>query len=220
MISLSTFYHDLYEKYGPQGWWPIVSARKSDGGGLCARGYHPKDYTLPCCDRDRFEISVGAVLTQNTAWTNVEKALDNLEGAGAIDAAAMTKTELLDLAALVKPAGYYNQKAKKLKILASFFHENLGRTPSREALLALWGIGKETADSILLYAYHQPVFVVDTYTRRIMASLGHCAPDASYDDLQRIFMQELPHDVAVFQEYHALIVAHGKELSGRKGTST
>ena len=210
----------LYETYGPQGWWPILSARESAAGALRARGYHPLDYSLPQQDLDRCEIAVGAILTQNTAWTNVEKAIQNLADADALTPKAIEGLSDEALAALVRPAGYYNQKAKKLKIFAAFFRGQKGRIPSRDQLLALWGVGKETADSILLYAYHEPQFVVDAYSRRILSALGLVAPDASYDEMQQLFVKELKRDIIVYQEYHALIVAHGKELSTRKGRAS
>lgn len=183
--------HDrLLAHYGPQGWWP------ADGA---------------------FEMMVGAVLTQNTAWTNVERAITNLRDAGLLDAEAIAGCDEVVLARAIRPSGYFNQKGKKLKVLAEFYlahggEAGIDRLPdAREALLALHGIGPETADSILLYALHRPVFVVDAYTRRIFARLGATASDAGYDALQAFFESQLPAEVPLFNEYHALLVMHAKQ---------
>ena len=168
---------------------------------------------------------VGAILTQNTAWVNVEKALSNLKGAGALNPRALRQLSHQELAALIRPSGYYQAKASKLKALAEFvgaYGDDLARlfseaTPNlREKLLNVHGIGEETADSILLYAARRPVFVVDAYTRRIFSRLGLGPGGDSYRRWQGFFMESLPLQEGLFNEYHALLVRHGKELCRKK----
>jgi endonuclease III related protein len=196
--KLVSLYDALLKEHGPQGWWPI------DGK------YHPGDYSYPRNDKERFEICAGAILTQNTAWKNVEKALDALRKEKLLDALKISNIETAKLVYVIRPAGYYNQKAKKLRIFAEFYVDLKGKTPTREQLLALWGIGPETADSILLYAFRQPSFVVDTYTKRILTNIGLIENDAPYDDVHALFMKHMRHDHRIFNEYHALFVAHAK----------
>lgn len=203
---------ELLRRYGPQGWWPLLGhagCNPTRTGRLT--GYHPGDYSFPRTDRDRFEVCVGAVLTQNTAWTNVEKALAALDALGALAG----PQALLDVApetlrSAIRPSGYFNVKARKLTVLALFIRELAGRCPTRGELLVVWGIGPETADSILLYAYAQPEVVVDAYTRRIFACLGMAAATASYATLKALIDSSLPASVADRQEFHALLVEHAK----------
>jgi endonuclease III related protein len=198
---LLDIYDRLYRRFGPQHWWP-----HSRGGA--------------------FEIIVGAILTQNTAWTNVEKALVNLRRARLLTPLALNRTHSGRLARLVRPSGYFNLKAKKLKAFARLlFMEHQGKLANlfasdtatlRQELLAVYGIGPETADSILLYAAHHPVFVVDAYTRRIFERLGLAPADASYEELQKLFVENLEPDEPMFNEYHALIVALGKNICRKR----
>ncbi len=192
---LLEIYERLLAAFGPQGWWPA---------------------------EDDFEMVVGAILTQSTAWVNVEKAIASLKAAGVLTPAALDALPEERLAAMIRPSGYFNAKARKVKAfcrhlterhggsLESLFHVKL--PDLREELLSIWGIGPETADSIVLYGARQPIFVVDAYTRRIFGRLGLTPPDASYDQLQRPFMANLSSSVPLFQEYHALLVVLGKEL--------
>ena len=195
---LLEIYRRLYGHYGPQRWWPAETP---------------------------WEVMAGAVLTQNTAWTNVEKALANLKGAGALAPRALRELTHQELAALIRPSGYYQAKASKLKALAEFvgrYGDDLAglfseATPGlREKLLEVHGIGEETADSILLYAARRPVFVVDAYTRRIFSRLGLGPGGDSYPRWQGFFMEDLPPKEGLFNEYHALLVRHGKELCRKK----
>jgi endonuclease-3 related protein len=180
----ASIYESLLRAYGPQHWWPVSG------------GFRPAEW----------EIEVGAVLAQNTAWTNAEKALRNLAGAGITSRRSLLRAEPGALAALIRPSGCFNQKARKLRTLASS-----GGRSSREALLSLWGIGPETADSVLLYARGKPFFVVDAYTRRLFSRLGLITGREGYDAIRSLFEQGLPKDVALYREFHALIVRHGKE---------
>lgn len=189
-------YRKLYRQHGPQHWWP---------------GDTP------------FEVMVGAVLTQNTAWSNVEKAIANLRAARLLDAAAIIRTSPARLAKLLTPSGYFNVKARRLRSLCAWYVEQGGfdalsqrATPRlRCELLALHGIGPETADDILLYAFGRPVFVIDAYTRRLFKRLGLIAGDESYEalraDVERRFVRG-DDKVALFNEFHALIVAHTKDI--------
>ncbi len=180
MNKLMQVYELLFERFGKQKWWPTVS------------------------DNEQFEICVGAILTQNTAWTNVEKAIKNLKENKLLSKEAILNVDKNKLANLIKSAGYFNQKAKKLKEFAKFDGEI-----KRENLLNIWGIGLETADSILLYAYNEPIFVIDAYTKRIFFRIGF--KEESYEKLQNLFMKNLSKDAKLFNEYHALIVELAKE---------
>jgi len=171
---LSTLYRQLRRAYGTQGWWPIPG--KARRRGFDSLGYHRELFDHPRAPADRFEVIMGAVLTQNTAWTNAAAALARLREAGVRRPRDVIALPLRRLSGLVRSSGYFNQKSKKLKVAAALFARPgaLGPAgaPAREALLAEWGIGPETADSILLYAFHVPVFVVDAYTRRILGRVG------------------------------------------------
>jgi len=189
-----TIYQRLLARYGPQHWWPADSP---------------------------FEVIVGAILTQSAAWGNVEKALANLKDEGVLSPQGLYHLPEERLARLIYPSGYYNAKARKLKAivghLVEVYQGDLDRlfapdvATLRPELLALHGIGPETADSILLYAGAKPVFVVDAYTRRSAARLGLAPANASYAALQALFMANLPPQVPLFNEYHALLVRLGKE---------
>lgn len=196
-------YKRLYRIYGPQGWWPII-------------GNANEKFRDP-----HFEIAVGAILTQNTAWKNVAKAIYNLYQAKSLKPELILKLNTRKLQTLIRPAGYYKQKAKKLQIFCHWLVENYNGDLAklkkyqiktvRAKLLDLWGIGKETADSITLYALNKPIFVIDEYTRRLCHSFGKNFPE--YDDYRHFFETNLKkHKSAkLFQEYHALLVASGKK---------
>jgi len=192
--NLTLIYIRLFSAYGEQHWWP---------------------------GSDAFEIIVGAILTQQVAWKNVEKAIDALKGAGLMDPETLLRAPLDEVAALIRPTIYYNQKAKKLHSFLVFLQErhhgdlsdllSLPLPALREELLSVHGIGEETADSIILYAAGKPSFVIDAYTRRIMQRLGLINGTESYAALRALFMQSIPADVKLYNEYHALFVRHGKE---------
>ncbi len=167
----------------------------------------------------RFEVAVGSVLTQNTSWTNVEKALDGLVAASLTNAEAIVSCPPRDLQAAIRPSGFYRQKAIRLKRLARQITDFPGEfyaEVSREQLLSLSGIGAETADSILLYACDRPHFVVDAYTRRICNRYGFLAEGLSYEEVQTIFEQELPKSVPVYKRFHAFLVEHAKEVCRKR----
>lgn len=211
METLQTAYKIMFNAYGKQGWWPLSK------GGLNTKHHNGE----PSSDKDRFEIIVGAILTQNTAWTNVEKAIYNLNKAKLLSADKIAKSDVKKIALLIKPSGYYNQKAARLKIIADYFLKNkdVFNKPAkelREELLKVKGIGHETADSIVLYAFEKPSFVIDAYTRRIFSRLGMCKEDNKYEEIQKLFESRLPLDVGLFKEYHALIVEHAKRHCRKK----
>jgi len=211
MKTIKEIYDLFLKQYGPQGWWPLISHKGSNptkSGSI--NGYHPGDYTFPRTREQVFEICLGTILGQNTAWPNVEKALLNLNKLDVIDPKRLLSLDEDVLKDAIRPAGYFNQKAKKLKGFAKFFLHLRGRIPKRQELLDIWGIGPETADSMLLYAFKVPTFVIDAYTRRIFANLGHIDEKADYEHIKALFENNLKSDLIMFQEYHALIVEHAK----------
>jgi endonuclease-3 related protein len=196
---IKEFYKSLYDRYGPQNWWPAES---------------------------ELECIIGTILTQNTSWKNVEKAFENLKSRGLISVEKLDSISTEKLANLIRPSGYFNQKAIKIKTFISYvkktYNGDLGRMFDedtdrlRERLLSIKGIGPETADSILLYALKKPVFVIDAYTYRILSRHSMIPSRTSYQEMQELLMNSLPHDVQVFNEYHALLVKVGKEHCRRK----
>lgn len=193
--SLEDIYEKLYRCFGPQDWWP---------------GDSP------------FEVIVGAILTQNTNWQNVARAIDNLKKAKVLTPTKLHSLPLNKLAQLIRPSGYFNIKAKRLKSFLGFLFKNhqgkldkmfsLPLDELRQEILSVKGIGPETADSILLYAGGYPVFVVDAYTKRIFSRKKLFSEDADYHRVQEIFMVNLKKDVQLYNEYHALIVRLGKDF--------
>jgi len=198
-MELRLYFDAMFHAYGPQFWWP---------------------------GRTRFEIIVGAILTQNTSWTNVERAIANLRREKLLSPPAIEQVSVGYLASLIRSSGYFRQKAKKLKAFVEFlrtnYHGSLNKlfaTPTaalREQLLAVHGIGHETADSILLYAGNHPVFVVDAYTRRILERHGLSHAKESYNEIRQTFESSLPSDPQLFNEFHALIVHTGKHFCRKR----
>ena len=193
--AVLSLYDRLYATYGPQYWWP------GDGP---------------------FDVIVGAILTQNTNWKNVGKALDALRNADIWSFKAIHGTERDDLADLIRPSGYFNQKARKLHEFAALVENDLNGNLDqlldlpmddlRAILLGIWGVGEETADDIVLYAAAKPSFVIDTYTRRIVDRLGWRPQAVQYRDYQSLFTERLPSDAALFNEYHALLDEHASTV--------
>ncbi len=194
---LLDIYRRMEEALGHQNWWPAETP---------------------------FEVCVGAILTQNTNWSNVERAIKNLKQAGLLSPEGIAAAEDERLFELIKPAGFYKQKAKRLKAFSKWLLEQGGLdalkdTPTetlREMLLSIKGVGHETADSILLYALDRPVFVVDAYTYRIFLRHNLIYEEITYNELQELFMRNLPEDVELFKEYHALLVEVGKRFCKKK----
>jgi endonuclease III related protein len=209
-------YKKLYALYGPQGWWPLMDllTENRDKTGV-THGYHPLNYELPETPEQRYEIILGAILTQNTTWTSAEKALLNLKELDVIHPQKLLALDFNILKEAIRVAGFLNQKSAYLKKISLFFLALDGQNPSRQELLKVKGVGNETADSILLYAYKQPEFVIDAYTRRIFSNLN-LMNEMSYMDLKNLFEENLPLDVPIYQEYHALIVEHAKRYYQKK----
>ena len=192
-VILRKIYTKLFKEFGPQRWWPAET---------------------------KFEVIVGAILTQNTNWGNVEKAIGRLKAEKVLSERALRDIPAAKLAALIKPAGYFNVKARRLKNFMRFLFAEydgdlkaMGQQDARhlrQKLLAVNGIGPETADSILLYALDKPVFVVDAYTRRFLYRHNMAGPKVDYHQIQKLFTAHFDADIPFFQEYHALIVALGK----------
>jgi endonuclease-3 related protein len=188
-------YEHLEGYFGPQHWWPAETP---------------------------FEVIIGAILTQSAAWRNVEKAINNLKEAGVLSPEALRRLSLKELGALIKPCGYYNSKAIKIKAFVDWLGLNYGDdlnslfaedTPElRQKLLSVHGIGEETADSIILYAADKPVFVIDAYTKRIFSRMGLLPENVDYSRCREFFMSNLPQDALLYNEYHALLVALGKKF--------
>ncbi|MEM5835156.1 MAG: endonuclease [Candidatus Aenigmatarchaeota archaeon] len=190
--KLIKIYDILLNHFGKQNWWPIIGSKKTK----------------------RLEIIIGAILTQNTSWKNVEKAIKNLVEKRLISREKIIKIKEEELENIIKPCGFYRQKAKRLKEALKRIKGNV----TREKLLKINGIGKETCDAILLYAYEKPYFVIDAYTRRILERTGILknAFKMDYDELQRFFHENLPKDIEVYKEYHALLDELAKNYCKKK----
>ena len=199
MPKLMTIYQRLFDHYGARHWWPAETP---------------------------FEVAIGAILTQNTNWSNVEKAIDNLRAAGALSCQAICKLQRKELEELIRPSGFFRQKAERLQLFCCYLRDNYSSClenmlqqslqPLRKKLLAMKGIGPETADSILLYAGEHPSFVVDAYTSRLFSRLGLLEGTEKYQQIQELFMSNLPVDSTLYNEYHALIVIQCKEHCRKK----
>lgn len=191
--EISWLYLGLYKNYGPQSWWPANTS---------------------------FEVMIGAILTQNTAWTNVEKAIANLKQAKALNSSAILKLSDEILASMIRPSGYFNVKTKRLKAFCQWYEkqggsknlDKLNTETLRHELLSVHGVGPETADDILLYAFKRPVFVIDTYTRRLFSRLDFITGNEKYDVLREMVEDALENNTQHMNEFHALIVKHAKDF--------
>ena len=198
MSRVLQLYKDLLKKYGQPQWWPAESP---------------------------FEVAAGAILTQNTNWKNVEKAITKLKELGLMTAESIVAVDTKILETAIRSSGYFRQKAERLKILSQFLLDNgledgalpegLSPIQLRADLLALKGVGPETADCILLYAFDLPFFVIDAYTRRFVKKHHLCAPDLKYEKMREFFEIDLPKDVRIYNQYHALIIIDGKAEQAR-----
>lgn len=216
MNKTDRIYKLLLDNYGPQGWWPVLNVKT---------GHSVYSGVEALSSRVMFEICIGAILTQNVAWKNVEKSLVNIKTAGLLAPVALDSADNSAIAGMIKSSGYYNQKAIKIKNFLSWFKkyrfsfkklESMETGMLRSELLSVNGIGPETADSILLYALQRKIFVVDAYTRRIFSRIGLVQADCSYDELQSFFHKTFSGETAMYNEYHALIVSHGKDICRNK----
>lgn len=205
-------YRTLFRRYGTQGWWPVLNTKTGlsvYGGSSCLNS------------QKMFEICIGAILTQNVAWKNVEKSLYQLKKAKLLSPRDLNSAEHDVVAALIKSSGYFNQKTIKIKNFLEWFKtfnysfrqlEKMDTQILRNELLSVKGIGPETADSILLYALGRKIFVVDAYTKRVFTRLGLVDENWNYDEIQQFFHKKIPSEIEYYNEYHALIVVHGKDV--------
>jgi len=214
MKDLFKIYNLMLDEYGRQGWWPLLDI---DGF------YHKSDYSLPKNSNENFEICVGAILTQNTSWTSVIKSLKNLKSENLLNPENILNAEVKTVKNAIRPSGYFNRKYEYLKSFTKFFLKLSDKQPSRKELLKVKGIGPETADSILLYAFKQPEFVIDNYTRRIFINLNTIGEKSTYNEIKNLFETSLKKNITdplkliiTFQEYHALIVEHAKRHYSKK----
>jgi endonuclease III related protein len=201
--GFSEYFEKMYSFYGPQGWWPAESA---------------------------FEVCIGAILTQNTSWVNVEKAIKNLKAANALDHKKLLTMEHNDLAGLIRPSGFFNVKSRRIRSFLKWVEQHFNGSLEnmfiadwlelRDELLMIEGVGPETCDSILLYAGNKPSFVVDSYTNRLFRRLGLLQGAETYQQVREAFMLNLPAEVWVYNEYHALIVEHCKRFCRKKPLCT
>jgi endonuclease III related protein len=217
-ISPWYVYKVLLKQYGPQGWWPVTKP------GEFVPGYHNSKKVKS--RREMFEVAVGAILTQNTSWKNVERAIENLNRAKLLSCEKIHGIEFGKLTKLIRPSGYYNQKARRLKIFAAHVMNNYGgdikkmfgrpKEKLRKELLSINGIGPETADSMILYAGQKPLFVADNYTLRLGIRLGWFDEKTGYEAAARYCAARLPGSAEIYGELHALIVALGKDHCRKK----
>ena len=209
---LLEIYNCLYETYGKQNWWPTTIAGNS----------HPTYNNCKLTNKSRYEIAVGAILTQNTNWKNVEKAIVNLNKYNLLNPRKILNSSDEIIEDMIKPSGYYKLKTKRLKSLTDWWLKNNKKILAiskdsknlyfwRNAILSVCGVGPETADCILLYCYDFPTFVIDAYTKRIMNRHMGVPPNIKYEELRKLFMDSLPVDVELYKEYHALLVLSAKE---------
>lgn len=214
--DLNSIYRYLRNSYGKQGWWPIVNP---------ATGRSDYGIGAPRSDADVFEIVMGAILTQNVAWINVEKAIFSLKKKNLMEPQRLYRARHETIANCITSSGYYNQKTKKIKNFLAWFRDydfsferiSSMKTPElRGELLCVNGIGPETADSILLYGLNRRIFVVDAYTRRIYSRLGVIDINSDYDEIRLLFEKGISGGTAKYNEYHALIVVHGKDVCRNK----
>ncbi|MGC9516734.1 MAG: endonuclease III domain-containing protein [Methanomicrobiales archaeon] len=214
---IEEMYYKLYDLYGPQGWWPLTKYNGANPNKIGSiMGYHPKNYDIPVLRNDIYEVILGSILTQNTSWIQAQKAVLNLNELNAIVPERLLNLDEQIIKSQIKCAGFLNQKAMYLKEITKFFIKLKGRSPTRKELLDVKGVGNETADTILLYAYKKPEFVVDTYTKRIFTHLGMVDEHIGYLQLKELFESSLPENFKIYNEYHALIVEHAKRYYKKK----
>ncbi|RBQ30531.1 endonuclease III [Arcobacter sp. FW59] len=218
MNKVFSIYKKLYETYGAQGWWPFINYQgkniQKQGN---SDGYHILDYSFPRDENEIFEVCLGSILTQNTTFTSVVKSLNNLNEIDCLNHKKIKNLPIEKLKELIKPSGYNNQKANYVLNFIEFFENLNGKIPTRTELLAIKGIGFETADSMLLYGFNQAEFKVDAYTKRLLVHNKLLDEKAKYNDIKYFMEDELrkvifdeKELVITYQEYHALIVNHSK----------
>lgn len=208
MNKIYNIYKELYTTYGPQGWWPFLDVKDN---------YHPLDYNYPKNENQIFEVCLASILTQNRSFKQVVQSLTNLKNENALNYKKIKALPIEKLKELIKPSGYSNQKSNYVLNFIDFFEKLNDRIPSREELLAIKGVGEETADSMLLYGFKQPHFKVDAYTKRLLLHYKIVDEKAKYIDIKNMFEKEIQKEIknkdeliVIYQEFHALIVCHSK----------
>jgi len=214
--TLGELYSALLSYYGNQGWWPLMDAKLGESA------YSGKEALSPV---EEFEIAIGAILTQNVSWKNVDKCMLAIKRQDMMNPEKLHSAEHDEIAALIRSAGYYNQKVKKIKNFLDWFKsenysfagmKRMDDEPARRTLLNINGIGPETADSILLYAVQKKTFVIDAYTKRQLVRMGFIADGYSYEELRLLFHEKFTGNLKDYKEYHALFVRHGKKNCSKK----
>ena len=208
MNKIVKIYNKLYEVYGPQGWWPFMEV---------SGYYHKLDYSYPKDENQIFEVCLASILTQNRSFKQVVQSLTNLKNENALNYKKIKALPIEKLKELIKPSGYSNQKSQYILNFIEFFEKLNSEIPSREELLAIKGVGEETADSMLLYGFKQPHFKVDAYTKRLLLHYKIVDEKAKYIDIKNMFEKEIQKEIknkdeliVIYQEFHALIVCHSK----------
>ncbi len=210
-------FNTLFYRYGHQNWWPIVV----NGRCLYLDDYRSRERTAD----EIFEIMVGSILTQNTSWENAAKAVSKMKENNLMNMESIMAIKIAELASVIKGSGYFNQKSRKIVALVNFLNsvsggiEAIRSIPLKDArnmLLSVWGIGKETADSILLYGFYFMIFVVDAYTLRIFSRIGVKTAEKGYDALQRHIIKNIDSDTLIYRDFHALLVLLGKTVCRKK----
>ncbi len=216
---VNLLYTSLLDYYGPRGWWPLISISSDTD----RSGYHVKSYGYPQNEPQQIEICLGALLTQNTNWENASSALLRLWEVTRFDLNSLEQLHVHQLEQIIKPAGYFRQKAIYIVEFLNFIRqkslveiEKNSLKEARYALLSIKGIGPETADCMLLYAFRKCSFVVDAYTTRILGYLNIISNQTGYEEVQKIFEDSIPQELSLYQEYHALLVEHGKRFFSKK----
>lgn len=224
MNNIMKIYTKLYNTYGPQGWWPFINYNGENNlkeGNT--KGYHILNYNFPRNKDEIFEVCLGSILTQNTTFMSVVKSLENLNKVNCLNYQKIKELPINELKILIKPSGYYNQKAIYISEFIKFFETLNDRLPLRDELLNIKGIGPETADSILLFAYKQPEFKVDAYTKRLLVHNKILNENVKYHDIKYFMEKEIKKEIKnnndliiIYQEFHALIVNHSKHFYSKK----
>ena len=224
MSKIYKIYLKLYETYGPQGWWPFINYQgenfQKSGNN---QGYHILDYSFPRNENELFEVCLGSILTQNTTFLSVVKSLQNLNSYTNLEYKKIKNLPKEKLVELITPSGFKNQKAQYILNFIEFFEKLKERTPTRDELLKIKGIGEETADSILLFGYKKCEFKVDAYTKRLLVFNNLIDEKANYKTIKNFMQDELKKEnlsqdklLIVYQEFHALIVEHSKRFYSKK----
>lgn len=224
MNKVMKIYKTLYKTYGPQGWWPFINYEGKNHTKIGnSEGYHILEYDFPRNKDEIFEVCLASILTQNTTFTSVVKSLHNLNNIDHLNYKKIKEMPIDELKVLIKPSGYHNQKSNYILEFIKFFERIDDKIPTRDELLGIKGIGPETADSILLYAYNQPEFKVDAYTKRMLVHNKLISENAKYHDIKAYMENEVKKEVSntkelviTYQEYHALIVNHSKQFYSKK----